>query len=172
MFLPTVDFLRHCLGVISMLGGASKILSPGPMAGMWPRLPSWFWVPAGLWEIVAGYLFLKGGEYLDTALALLFIFMGGVFCSVLYIKDENGFTLFSGRGKVGASGRFFILPGLIWSLMYYYILVAQSSKQESNMRPRNILVYMMIGFAWGMVCSSFGGGGGKATVQSNKKKEQ
>lgn len=122
---------------------------------MWPRLPSWFWAPAGLWEIVSGCLFLKGGEYLDTALALSFIFMGGVFCSVVYIKDEKGFTHFSGRGKMGANGRFLILPGIIWSLMYYYIVV--QSQESTNIPPSIIYAYMMSGFAWGVFCSSFGG---------------
>lgn len=121
---------------------------------MWPRLPSWFWGPAGVWEIVAGCFFLRGEEYLDIALALSFIFMGGVFCSVVYIKDEKGFTHFSGRGKMGTSGRFLILPGLIWSLMYYYIVLQKN--QQQHMPPSIISAYMMSGFAWGMFCCSFG----------------
>lgn len=120
-------------------------------AELWPRLPTWFWTPAGLWEIIAGYLLFTGGEYLDTALGLLFTFMGGVFSAVIYIKDEKGFTHFGARG--GSGGRLFILPAIVWTALYVYVSV---KSERSDMSTLMMVIYALVGFLWGVFCSSVG----------------
>ena len=120
---------------------------------MWPRLPPWFWTPAGLWEIIAGYLLFTGEEYLDVALGLLFIFMGGVFSAVIYIKDEKGFTHFSARGKMGSGGRLFILPGIVMTALYVYVSV---KSERSDMSTLTMVSYGLVGFLWGVFCSNVG----------------
>jgi len=149
----SVDLLRKGLGAISVIGGVAKIAAPGATVQMWPRLPSWFWASAGIWEIIAGYLLFTGEEYLDAALGLLFIFMGGVLSSVVYIKDENGNTHFSGKGKMGSAGKFMVIPGLLCSAMYVYVSI---ESERSEMSQLLMVAYGLSGFLWGVCCSGVG----------------
>ena len=121
---------------------------------MWPRLPSWFWAPAGIWETIAGCLLFLGEEYLDVALGLLFTFMGGILSSVVYIKDENGLTHFSGKGKLGPAGTLMIIPGLVFAAMYVYVSI---ESERSEMAPLSMVAYGLIGFMWGVFRSNVGG---------------
>eukprot|EP00979_Chaetoceros_neogracilis_P009618 scaffold2192_cov268-Chaetoceros_neogracile.AAC.20 len=101
---------------------------------MWPRLPSWFWAPAGIWETIAGCLLFLGEEYLDVALGLLFTFMGGILSSVVYIKDENGLTHFSGKGKLGPAEAFHFEGTLEVHTVYYSVSVKAHQMRSSRLR--------------------------------------
>ena len=120
---------------------------------MWPRLPGWFWTPAGIWEITAGIQIFKGGRNLDFGLVLEFIFMGGVLSSVVYIKDENGNTHFSGKGKLGKNGKLLIIPGLFRSVIHIFISMQNA---DSDLSPALIALCEGVGFAWGVFCANTG----------------
>lgn len=109
--------------VVAMYGpsGLLKIVAPQVEKTMFPRLPDWFWLPCGLWEVF-GMMALVFWDMSALGLFMLYTFMGGVLFSILQLEDLQGHTLISGKGKVlGDRGRGAIFPCLIgiellWSL--------------------------------------------------------
>lgn len=95
----------------------------------------------------------KGGDFLNVGLTMSFVFMGGVFSSILYIKDDKGFTHFSGKGKLKIGGRLMIVPPIVFSGLLYYI---SSKSDASTMSLSTIGTSVLGGFVSGMTCSFLG----------------
>ena len=95
----------------------------------------------------------RGGEFLDIGLTMSFVFMGGVFSSILYIKDDKGFTHFSGKGKLKIGGRLMIVPPIVFSGLLHYI---SSKSDASTMSLSTIGASVLGGFVSGMICSFLG----------------
>ena len=91
---------------------------------------------------------------MDVGLGLLLTFMGGAIASIVYIKDEKGYTHFSGKGKLGSSGRFPLVPALVFSAMYVFVSL---KSEESSISPLMMGAFGCIGFAWGAFCEILGG---------------
>lgn len=71
------------------------------MHDLWPALPKWFWFPAGVYEITASLLV---AQHRSLGFGLMYVYMGGVLSSLVYIRDEQGHTHVSGKGKLGLAG--------------------------------------------------------------------
>lgn len=104
MFLPRMSteqlpVAALWLSAVLIPSGISKCLPSiqNEMILMWPHLPHWFWMPCGIWEIIAGYLVLtspySSSEHpslLPSGLGwtLTYIFLGGVYYSLLLIPPK------------------------------------------------------------------------------------
>jgi len=141
------------LGVL-IPSALNKILAPGLLKEMWPRLPNWFWTPCGLWE-VAGVLFstsVFAGEYNYSyqyiGLPLLYSFIGGVFSSIIAIKNDSGDTIISGKSNLGPMG---FMP-LVFASLTTYLISTIDTEHTSITNPA---LYATFGFGWGLFCASF-----------------
>lgn len=133
--------------------GLSKIVAPSNMAEMWPRLPSWFWPVAGFWEVIAALLTrVEGWEGL--AYCMLYMFMGGVFCSVVYIPDQNGHTHVGGKGALGAGGAGMLVPSTLSTAFLVKLQMDNGIYQSMESWPLIPVVCMAAGFILGMALTN------------------
>lgn len=83
--------------------GLLKIFYPAPLKGQWPRLPSWFWAPCGVWEMVAFFLLAMPSQYMkaiseptgqtelqlrEIGFLMSFAFLGGTSCATTALAFE------------------------------------------------------------------------------------
>ena len=102
--------LQWLLLGIYIPSGVSKVIMPGPLKKIWPQLPAWFWPVCGLWEMLGTVLAVFSKDYYArVGFDMLYIFMGGVFSSILSIKDVNGHTLLHRKAPSGGFGAAFLV---------------------------------------------------------------
>mmetsp|Transcript_21105 Transcript_21105/g.33967 ORF Transcript_21105/g.33967 Transcript_21105/m.33967 type:complete len:164 (+) Transcript_21105:541-1032(+) len=144
------------LACILVPSGINKVVNPKPLKELFPRLPKWFWCPCGLWEMTGAILCYKG--LAPLGLPLLYPFMGGVFYSICYLKDENGKTYLSGKGKLGKFGPLLLLPA---SFTLAVLLKLDKVIHSKNTDASNstvwwllpALTYCFFGAVWGNFCT-------------------
>lgn len=146
--------IKSILALILIPSGASKIIAPKHSEDTFPRLPHWFWLPCGVWELVG--VFLCSMDYVEMGLSLLYPFMGGVFYANFWMKDCTGKTLSSGKGKMGRLG----LVSVLSTVSTFGLLLEldqRVSKQEhaslSVSWPLIPLVLALLGAMWGHYCT-------------------
>lgn len=128
---------------------------------LFPRLPAWFWRPAGLWEALAGGLLVlgtfesKGRDQGNLAgLALSLTFLGGTLFASILIKDSEGYTFMSGKTKAMRKvGRLIVLPGLVTTGVLVWLAL---TKDDASLSKEAMGLCYAAGFAWGMVCEKLG----------------
>jgi hypothetical protein len=54
-------------------------------------LPKWFWPICGGWEVAISCLYLAGLK--QPSIVMSYTVLGGIFYSVLFIKDKSGTTM-------------------------------------------------------------------------------
>mmetsp|Transcript_5835 Transcript_5835/g.7358 ORF Transcript_5835/g.7358 Transcript_5835/m.7358 type:complete len:160 (-) Transcript_5835:276-755(-) len=130
--------------------GLSKVLAPQGLKEMWPRLPSWFWPICGMWEATGGLLITNIlPDSLKIGFPLMYSFMGGVCCSILVIKNNEGNTIISGKSSLGGMG---FVP-LIFASAVIYIIWSIDEHHSNLVMP---VVYGIFGAVWGLICSHLG----------------
>merc|ERR1712218_180705 len=82
-------------------------------------LPSWFYLPAGLWELAGVLLATPVFSKPDVGLPLLFTFMGGVFSVIFYVPAASGHPLISFKHMDEAKEG---VPPLISAVIAVYVL--------------------------------------------------
>lgn len=87
--------LKYALLGIFVPSALSKFV-PGVMTKMWPSLPSWFWLPCGIWEAAGTYL-VYTGDY-EKGLPLMFSFLGGVMYAIMTLPMNKGKTMLQDVG--------------------------------------------------------------------------
>ena len=135
-----------------MPSGAMKIMRPKILQDIWQLLPNWFWFPCGLWELLSASLMVNP-RYHKSGASLLFVYMGGVFASIVWIPTDKQYqrhsTLISGNNRVlGKIGMLPIIPATLSTLLIYYMDKGYSVDGDRSLME--IPNYGMLGFAWGV----------------------
>jgi len=147
--MTVLEATATVLSATLVLSGLMKIFSPGDLIKLMPNLPSWFWLPAGIWEVVVGILLIVGGQYAPYGLILAFTFLGGVLYSTTVLKDSDGNTLVSGKSSLGSGGHGMPVPGLFYTTVYVLTGLA-------TMTPTAMLTSYAAGFISGFAFESAG----------------
>ena len=126
-----------------------------------PRLPHWFWRPAGLWEASSGALLVLGtfaSQWKDQSdkagLILSLTYLGGTLFASILLKDSEGHTFMSGKTKaMGKAGRLLILPGLVTTGVLVWLALG---KDNISLPKETIGLCYAVGFVWGVICEKLG----------------
>jgi len=137
---------------------------------MFPRLPAWFWLPAGLWETTAGVLLVVGDTTTgsntttntNTGIILAMILLGGGLFATIQLKDDNGHTILSGRSALGKAGYVPPLIGLVFSGAISYVGTATNTTNSTGAEEASLSLSVLgvcyaIGYAFGIFCEHCGG---------------
>eukprot|EP00592_Proboscia_alata_P026088 CAMPEP_0194441048 /NCGR_PEP_ID=MMETSP0176-20130528/119427_1 /TAXON_ID=216777 /ORGANISM="Proboscia alata, Strain PI-D3" /LENGTH=168 /DNA_ID=CAMNT_0039265977 /DNA_START=145 /DNA_END=651 /DNA_ORIENTATION=+ len=129
-------------------GGIAKVAMPKVFKEKWPKLPSWFWIPCGAWSITFTLLVTSVLDVPSVGFPGLFMFMGGVFCSILHITDTEGHTMISGKSKSGSG-----IPPLFVATTSTLLLLSMDDRMgESSPKQYFYLmafICLCLGFNWG-----------------------
>lgn len=83
--------------------GVMKIAFSAPLKAQWPSLPSWFWAPCGVWEMMAFFLLALPAEYMkaleplaaasplplrEVGFLMSFAFLGGTSCATTALSFQ------------------------------------------------------------------------------------
>jgi hypothetical protein len=137
--------------------GVMKMVHPKILQDIWQLLPNWFWFPCGLWELLSALLMVYP-PFHKLGASLLFVYMGGVFASIVWIPTDKQYptnsrrhsTLLSGNNPVlGKIGMLPLIPATLSTLLIYYMDKEYSGNGDRSLMQ--ILNYGMLGFAWGAV---------------------
>ena len=81
----TAAHAKYAIWAVMGAGSIPKLLGGGPMKKQFPKLPDWFYLPAGLWELAAALLVTKVVELPKNDIIKASSFEVGQYLSLAYL---------------------------------------------------------------------------------------
>jgi hypothetical protein len=81
----TATHAKYAIWAVMGAGSIPKLLGGGPMKKQFPKLPGWFYPPAGLWELAATLLVTKVVELPKNDIIKASSFEVGQYLSLAYL---------------------------------------------------------------------------------------